>query len=121
MLFYEPPIVDAVLAAENRLGSEYRGLLFIHPPADAQHQRIKYLYTLAVKPVGGDEAVLYLTSEYNRVPGSGSHVLGVFSEVGHEHHGASDDWADREKFIDRALDLVCDRLGIVRDEVSLLE
>ena len=46
MLFYEPPITDASLVPEYRLESEYRGLLFIHPPADLQHRRIKYLYTL---------------------------------------------------------------------------
>lgn len=120
ILFYEPPITDASLVAEYRLESEYRGLLFIHPPADLQHRRIKYLYTLAVEPVEGEEAVLYVTSEYNRVSGGGSHVLGLFTEVGHEHHGASDEWADRERFTDRAFDLVCDRLGIVRVEVTLL-
>lgn len=42
----------------------------------------------------------------------GSHFLGVFPGDGHRNLGASDNWADLEKFAKRALEIVATEFGI---------
>ena len=110
MLDYKPPIEDAAVIEEYSLG-RYKGTLRLHPPPDEQTWKIKYLYSLAVTPLFDDDPVLFVTSEFNETaPGAGSHFLGVFSDIGHENNGASDDWGTRGRFVEQALAVVCERL-----------
>ena len=44
--------------------------------------------------------------------GKGSVVLGILSDQGHENYGTSPDWANREKFAERALQLTKKKLGV---------
>ena len=119
MLDYTPPIEDAAVIQEYDMGGMYRGILHMHPPPDMQTQKIRYLYSFAVTPVLENDAVLFVTSEFNdTAPGAGSHFLGVFSEIGHQNLGASDDWGLRERFVEPALAIVCERLQIARADVS---
>ncbi len=121
MLDYTPPIEDGAAIQEYDLGGMHRGRLYMHPPTDTQTRKIKYLYSFAVTPVPENDPILFVTSELNdTAPGAGSHFLGVFSEIGHQNLGASDDWGLRERFVERALAIVCARLQIARAEISRL-
>jgi hypothetical protein len=48
----------------------------------------------------------------------GSHYLGVFPGDGHRNLGASDDWADLDKFAVRALQIVAQEFGITSAPVE---
>ncbi len=74
---------------------------------------VEYLYLLVVYDAQG-ESCFFVASEVNSLcaeSGGGSHFLGVFPGEGHANHGSSNDWADRDKFLARALALVQEEFG----------
>jgi hypothetical protein len=83
---------------------------------------VAYLYVLAVTEADGETPRLYVTSEVNRmadVLGGGSHFLGAFVERGHLNMGASDEWADLERFASRALEVAARQLGVAESPEAL--
>ena len=103
------------------MGRRHEARLFKHPDPEEQVKNVKYLYTFAVTPVSGDEPVLYVTSEYNRSPAGRSHVMGLFTELGHQHLGSSDEWRREARFLERAVEVVCERLDLGPDEISRVD
>ncbi len=74
---------------------------------------VEYLFVLVVFENKIKEPCLYVTSEVNErslVSGNGSHFLGIFKKDGHSNLGASDDWADINKFERAALQLATEYL-----------
>jgi hypothetical protein len=74
-----------------------------------------YLYVLAVFWEQATEPCLIVTSEVNAQCwniGGGSHFLGVSYADVHRNLGASDDWADVEKFTSKALSIAATELGV---------
>ena len=74
-----------------------------------------YLYVLAVFKEQAVEPCLVVTSEVNADCwniGGGSHFLCVFSGEIHSNMGASDDWADLDKFTSKALSLAAAELRV---------
>ena len=83
-----------------------------------------YLYVLAVYKEQAAEPCLVVTSEVNADCwniGGGSHFLCVFSGEIHSNMGASDDWADLDKFTSKALSLAAAELRVFESprEVSI--
>ena len=115
--FYAPSLEGATEVRRSAVDGAHEGILRRHPPVEQQAGKVQYLYTLAVHPKAGGSAVLYVASEYNKMhqpgaaDGRGSHFLGVFPGEGHENLGASDDWADLEKFEARACAVARERLA----------
>jgi hypothetical protein len=118
--FYAPSLEGAVEVKRVAIGDGHEGVLRRHPSPEKQTDGgVKYLYTLAVHPKGQDAAVLYVASEVNKMydptappeERSGSHFLGVFPGQGHINMGASDEWADVEKFEARATAVAKERLA----------
>lgn len=116
MLDYTPPLKDAVVYREYSFtGSSgiYKAILRNHPSKEDQTRKIKYMYSLEIISVLEVEPVLYIISEWNETSSSGgSHILGVFSDIGHENHGASNDWALMGRFLDKAISIACERFQI---------
>lgn len=80
-----------------------------------QYSHVMYVYEKGDFITGRPS--LAVASEVNRIarPGSGrSHFLGVFRgpPPKHENLGASDDWADLEKFSRHALEVVAQHFGL---------
>ena len=83
-----------------------------------------YLYVLAVFKGQAAEPCLVVTSEVNADSwniGGGSHFLCMFSGEIHSNMGASDDWADLEKFTSKALSLAAAELRVFESprEISI--
>jgi hypothetical protein len=79
--------------------------------------RVQYLYVLLVVHVEEERIAAYVASEVNEMhdpadPESGSHFLGLFPGTGHRNYGASNDWADLDKFAVAAVDLARRHLGV---------
>lgn len=75
---------------------------------------VEYRFALMVYADGEGEACYCVASEVNgmaRELGGGSHFLGVFEEDSHVNYGSSDQWADEEKFLHRALELAAGKFG----------
>ncbi len=82
-----------------------------------------YLYVLAVFKGQAAEPCLVVTSEVNADCwniGGGSHFLCVFSGEIHSNMGASDDWADLDKFKSKALSLAAAELRVFESPQELL-
>jgi hypothetical protein len=112
--FYAPSLQGAEEVRRLTLGSAFEGVLRRHPAPEQQSGSVKYVYTLAVHPKGGGDAVLYVASELNKMPPeqrTGSHFLGVFPGEGHLNLGASDDWADLGRFEARAVEVAQEHLA----------
>ena len=76
---------------------------------------IQYALLLGVFDNASESPLYFVTSEVNAANsahGGGSHFLGVFNGEAHANHGASDDWADPEKFFPEALKLAAADFGI---------
>jgi hypothetical protein len=104
--FYAPSLEGAVEVRRLAIDDGHDATLRRHPAPGQQSGSVKYLYTLSVHPRDGGAAILYVAAEHNKTPPerrSGSHFLGVFPGEGHVNLGASDDWADIEKFESRAI------------------
>jgi len=81
------------------------------------------LYVLAVFKEQATEPCLVVTSEVNADCwniGGGSHFLCVFSGEIHSNMGASDDWADLDKFTSKALALAAAELRVFDSPRELL-
>jgi hypothetical protein len=76
--------------------------------------QVSYLYILSFVRDGENEPSVYVASEVDRFSflGGGSHVLGVFDAAGHHNLGASDDWADLDRFATEALTVGARYLGV---------
>lgn len=97
---------------------------------------IEYFYALIVRRDSDNKTEFIVTAEKQfSIPGiegllkeseffsdvdlgdvSGGVVLGVLSDHGHENYGASPEYSDREKFVEKALQLAKQRLGISTDK-----
>jgi hypothetical protein len=69
---------------------------------------IEYRYILATFANGSKEPCLFVTSEVNKMAeldDGGSHFLCGFIDDQHVNYGSSDDWADVDKFEQKALDI----------------
>ncbi len=76
---------------------------------------IEYGHVLDVIDPASGKRVFAVAAERNqmaRILGGGSHFLCGYDGGTHLNYGSSDDWAGREKFLERAKKLVCDKLGI---------
>jgi hypothetical protein len=74
---------------------------------------IEYLYILAIYRDGSEHPRLFVTSEKNiLVFGGDSHFLCLFTDSSHINMGASDDWANLDRFITEALLLATKHLGL---------
>lgn len=75
---------------------------------------VQYLYIMNFVRDGDTEPSLYVASEVDRMSflGGGSHVLGVFDAAGHHNRGASDDWANPDRFAAEALAVGARCLGV---------
>jgi hypothetical protein len=114
-----PPVVSAKPKWVYDLGN-HLGIFFVDNVAMGP---VTYLYVLTVGPRNGGAISFYITCEKNMLhgltPGSGgSHCLCVFENDEHRNFGASDDWADADRFEARALDMACERLGFPRQQVD---
>jgi hypothetical protein len=113
-----PPVVSAKPKWVYGLG-DHLGIFFVDNVAMGP---VTYSYVLTVGPRSGGTISFYITSEKNMMYGlmpktGGSHNLCVFDGTGHRNLGASNDWADPDKFEARALDMACERLGFPRERV----
>lgn len=76
---------------------------------------IRYAFLLGVFENETETPLYFVASEVNTMAatlGGGSHFLGVFDGTGHANRGASDDWADPEKFFPEALRIAAEHFGI---------
>jgi len=118
---YAPIIKSARRVREHQLGPSHSAVLLTDIESDPT---IKYEHLLVIFASGQQEPVAFISSEAKGDPSeilkelglddleasndenSGSHFLCAFTEEGHLNFGASDDWADLQKFERSALDLV---------------
>ncbi|HLT47481.1 MAG TPA: hypothetical protein VK002_09660 [Rubricoccaceae bacterium] len=78
---------------------------------------IEYAFILAVYDDATREPVYFVTSEVNAMAkelGGGSHFLCAFDGPRHVNMGASDEWADPEKFFPEALRIAAEWVGAAR-------
>lgn len=71
-----------------------------------QRGHVHYEYVLAAIDRRIKKITFFITSERNTEPVGGSHFLCMFIEDNHVNFGASDDWADLDKFEAAALKLI---------------
>ncbi len=105
---YIPAIKSATPVAEFEIAG-HTALLFDEIVSAGS---IQYLYILAVY-TPNDEPCLFIASEVNGMQqrfGGGSHFLGLFPGDGHLNLGDSDEWADRDQFVAKALKLAEEQL-----------
>ncbi len=84
-------------------------------------QDVRYQYIMAVHETETDLARLFVTSEFDPSggqEGEAKRSLYVYGEDGREDLGESADWADEEKFKNKALQVTMDKLEI--DVMELL-
>lgn len=115
---YFPNLVDADHAESYVIGP-YMAMVFTNceSAGHVQYEHVLMVYEVnASKP--DDEPpirVMAVASEINiqSQPGDGcSHFLGVFPGTGHMNMGCSDEWADLQTFIMRALEIVVNHMDI---------
>jgi hypothetical protein len=105
---YAPIIKSARRVCEHRLGSLHTGVLLTDVQGDS---KIKYAHLLVIFASGQQDPIAFISSEAKKGKKGGSHFLCAFTAEGHLNFGASDEWADLQKFERAALDLV-NRLGL---------
>lgn len=107
---YWPPIGTARALRRYQFG-DYRALLMDNIQASG---RVQYLYVLEVyAPTGG--RCLAVASEKNSFPDPDeppSYFLGVFHGDCHDNFGRAEKWGDLDKFVERALEIVCEELQV---------
>lgn len=111
------PLVESMDQLDGGpLGESHVGILFGNIKAAG---RVEYAYLFVVYHRDDKQPVFIVSSEVNamRVRGGGgpSHFLCVFDGAAHLNLGASDDWADLDKFFPKALAVVEERLGLKPD------
>lgn len=72
---------------------------------------IEYTHILAVYDPAGSP-VLFVTAERNCFSDSDARFLCLFDSRGHHNCDCSIDWADRDRFLRRALPLASEALGL---------
>jgi hypothetical protein len=80
---------------------------------------IAYAFILAVYDDATREPVYFVTAEVNARAaefGGGSHFLCAFDGPKHVNMGASDAWADPDKFFPEALRVAAERFGVAPAE-----
>ena len=108
---YAPHITNAVRAKLFRQGG-FRAVLLTKVEAKGT---LVYDHILIVAAEDTGKPVLCVAAERVRMPPhlrSGSHVLGLFPGDGHVNMGASDEWADLERFSEKALAVAETHLGL---------
>ena len=118
---YAPIIKSARRVREHQLGPSHTAVLLTDIESDPT---IKYEHLLVIFASGQQDPVAFISSEAKgdssgvlkelglddlelaSEENSGSHLLCAFTERGHVTFGASDDWADLQKFEGGALELV---------------
>jgi len=106
---YAPAITSATPVAQFEVAGHTAVLLDEIVSAGS----IQYLYILVVYATDG-EPCLFIASEANAMQhrfGGGSHFLGVFRDGSHLNLGDSDEWADREQFVEKALEIAENQLA----------
>lgn len=125
---YAPIIKSARRVREHQLGPAHSAVLLTDIQGDSD---IEYAHLLVIFASGQQDPIAFISSEVKGDPrdilkklglddldvaddeeDTGSHFLCAFTEEGHRNFGASNDWADLEKFERGALELV-DRLKLV--------
>lgn len=124
---YAPIIESARRVREHTLGPSHTAVLLTDIVGPS---RINYAHILVIFASGREDPVAFISSEASGDPSDilaelglddddfafkeeeGSHFLCAFTENGHSNFGASDDWADLEKFERGALELV-HRLALI--------
>jgi hypothetical protein len=100
---YAPIIKSARRVREHELGPSHSAVLLTDIKGDT---RILYSHLLVIFKSGREHPVAFVSSEATGGKNAGVHYLCTFTEEGHANFGASDDWADLEKFERGALELV---------------
>jgi hypothetical protein len=117
---YAPMIKSARRVREHILDANHTAVLLTNIETNST---IEYTHLVAVFRRGKQDPIAFISSEAKSKPDNpilkelgldgiefteepGSHFLCAFVEDGHRNFGASDEWADLEKFEVRALDLI---------------
>ena len=112
-----PEMLYGERLSEHKLG-KYTGILWHRIESGCS---IRYEYIMAVHDSETDLACMFVTSEINEgstKSSDGSHYLGVFHNNEYERIEPSSDWADAEKFRNRALQITMEKLTL--DVMELL-
>ncbi len=111
---YMPSIKDAKPLERIRLG----GYEIVFLGDIESVGAIRYKYIVIVFKIGEKAPIYFVSSEENALAkdlGGGSHFLCAFEGEGHVNYGCSDEWADYDKFADRALQMVKDKFKILQE------
>ena len=125
---YWPVIKGGKVASQFRF-ADYQALLMIKMRSPGL---VKYLYVMLIFKMPENKLCLCVASEKNRDYGrntqddqpfdfGGSHFLGLFPGQDHLNLGASNDWADVDRFTARALELARDHLKVSDEAIEELE
>jgi hypothetical protein len=109
---YMPAVESMNRLDGGPLGENHVAIFFDQVKSAGQ---IQYAYLLVVYDRVTEKPVYIVASEVNTMRdglGGGSHFLGVFPGDGHLNLGDSDDWADADKFLHRAIGLAATHLGL---------
>src|SRR5688572_4904388 len=116
---YLPAISDAKHVSSYMFGREIMVMFFTDctSAGTIQYAHVAFTYRIdpdKPMPQTPPPVILAVASEINQMAqlGGGSHFLGVFPGSGHMNMGASNDWADLEKFTQKALDVIADQLQL---------
>jgi hypothetical protein len=109
------PKIEGGFASRRFDLGKYRAVLVtrMRSPGTAQ-----YLYVMMVFRVSDKRLTLCVASEASPDASNGSHALGLFPGDRRVDLGASDDWADVERFTARALDAAREHLGVADEAVE---
>jgi hypothetical protein len=81
---------------------------------------IEYGHVLDVFDPRTGRRVFAVAAERNQMasirPGSGSHFICGYDGQSHLNYGSSDDWADKDRFLAKARELVYNHFGLPRDQ-----
>jgi hypothetical protein len=104
-----PGIKTAIPRHRFRVGPHSAVLLADIESSDG----MQYRYILALVIQGGSEPTWFVTAEPCSRAYRGPHALCLYTaDAGREEIDVSRDWAHAEAFARRALELVCERLGV---------
>jgi hypothetical protein len=113
---YLPALNDARIVASYTFGQDILTTILTDCKSSGA---IQYTHVMLVYRLNPDEPdqptiIMAVASEINRMAhlGGGSHFLGVFPGNGHTNLGASDEWADLQTFIQKALEVTAGYLNL---------
>lgn len=123
---YLPMINDARHVSSYMFGREVMVMFFTDckSAGTIQYTHVAFVYRIdpdKPMPKTPPPVIFAVASEVNAMAqhGGGSHFLGVFPGSGHMNYGASDDFADLEKFSARALEVVAEQLQLTVPPIRL--